>query len=211
MQLPPPARRSQPVSRPVQGATVKPKTPKTVNKTVDPKTTTTATPKGSVSASGWLSWPKLCWQNGLCTIYFCLIAASGGVLAYFLHGSDGLLPFNVVPASAAPLCTPDDDLDYDDDGVFRLGDAVFLSNVWTGEETWKKAPPCNGGDNDGDGVFRLADAVKTAELWSTSLNRRRRATANEWSGDIPGRARPPRATASPKNSRRYVAPATRAS
>ena len=151
---------------PVQGATA------------NPKTTTTATPKGSVSASSWLSWPKLCWQNMLCTIFICLIAASGGAVAYFSHGSDGLLPFIVVPASAAPLCTPDDDLDYDDDGVFRLGDAVFLSNVWTGKETWKKPPPCNGGDNDGDGVFRLADAVKTAKLWS-SLNRRRRATANE--------------------------------
>ena len=77
---------------PVQGATVKPKTPKTVNKMVDPKTTTTATPKGSVSASGWLSWPKLCWHYVLCILYICLIAAGGGAFAYFSHGSDGLLP-----------------------------------------------------------------------------------------------------------------------
>ena len=65
-------------------------------------TTTTSTPKGSVSASGWLSWPKLCWPNVLCTIYICLIAASGGAFAYFSHGSDGLLPSVVVPVSAAP-------------------------------------------------------------------------------------------------------------
>ena len=87
---------------PVQGAAVKPKTPKTVNKTVDPKTTTTATPKGSVSASGWLSRPKLCWPYVLCIICTCLIAASGGAFAYFSHGSDGLLPSVVVPVSAAP-------------------------------------------------------------------------------------------------------------
>ena len=107
MQLPPPARRSQPVSRPVQGATVKPKTPKTVNKTVDPKTTTTATPKGSVSASGWLSWPKLCWHNALCAVFICLIAgACGGAFAYFSHGSDSLLPSIVVPdATALPTET----------------------------------------------------------------------------------------------------------
>ena len=29
----------------------------------------------------------------------------------------------------APSCTPDADRDYDDDGVFRLGDAVFLAQV----------------------------------------------------------------------------------
>ncbi|EOD36757.1 hypothetical protein EMIHUDRAFT_200958 [Emiliania huxleyi CCMP1516] len=84
------------------GATVKPKTPKTVNKTVDPKTTTTATPKGSVSASGWLSWPKLCWPKVLCIICTCLIATSGGAFAYFSHGSDALLPSVVAPVSAAP-------------------------------------------------------------------------------------------------------------
>merc|ERR1719424_1146491 len=66
------------------------------------KTTTTSTPKGSVSASGWLSWPKLCWTNVLCIICTCLIAASGGAFAYFSHVSDGLLPSVVVPVSAAP-------------------------------------------------------------------------------------------------------------
>ena len=65
-------------------------------------TTTTATPKGSASASGWLSWPKLCWPKVLCIICTCLIAASGGAFAYFSHGSDGLLPSVVVPVSAAP-------------------------------------------------------------------------------------------------------------
>ena len=87
---------------PVQGATVKPKPPKTVNKTVDPKTTTTATPKGSASASGWLSWPKLCWPKVRCIICTCLIAASGGAFAYFSHVSDALLPSVVAPSSAAP-------------------------------------------------------------------------------------------------------------
>ena len=58
-----------------------------------------------------------------------------------------------------------------------------------GEALEDEVPPCRG-DNDGDGVFRLADAVKTAKLWS-SLNRRRRATANELSAvtsrDAPSR------------------------
>mmetsp|Transcript_28129 Transcript_28129/g.92209 ORF Transcript_28129/g.92209 Transcript_28129/m.92209 type:complete len:487 (+) Transcript_28129:32-1492(+) len=85
------------------GATVKPKTPKTVNKTVDPKTTTTSTPKGSVSASGWLSWPKLCWHNALCSVFICLIvvSAGGGAFAYFSHGSDSLLPSIAVPDATA--------------------------------------------------------------------------------------------------------------
>ena len=81
---------------PVQGATA------------NPKTTTTATPKGSVSASGWLSWPKLCWHNALCAVFICLIAVSagGGAFAYFSHGSDSLLPSIVVPdATALPTET----------------------------------------------------------------------------------------------------------
>ncbi|EOD06818.1 hypothetical protein EMIHUDRAFT_218935 [Emiliania huxleyi CCMP1516] len=73
--------------------------------TVNPKTTTTATPKGSVSAFGWLSWPKLCWHNVLCTVFICLIA-SGGAFAYFSHDSDSLLPSIVVPdATALPTET----------------------------------------------------------------------------------------------------------
>eukprot|EP00315_Gephyrocapsa_oceanica_P014142 CAMPEP_0185353632 /NCGR_PEP_ID=MMETSP1364-20130426/4674_1 /TAXON_ID=38817 /ORGANISM="Gephyrocapsa oceanica, Strain RCC1303" /LENGTH=504 /DNA_ID=CAMNT_0027953263 /DNA_START=40 /DNA_END=1552 /DNA_ORIENTATION=+ len=93
---------------PSKGATfkpkkVKPKTPKTATpKTANPKMTTTATPKGSVSASGWFSWPKLCWHNVLCTVFVCLIAASAtGGYAYFSHGSDGLLPSIGVPDTTA--------------------------------------------------------------------------------------------------------------
>ena len=101
---------------PVQGATViKPKTvkpetvkPKTVKpKTVKPKTVKPVTPEGSVSAFGWLSWPKLCWHNVLCTVFICLIAASasGGAFAYFSHGSDSLLSGSFVLAmrSLSPL------------------------------------------------------------------------------------------------------------
>ncbi|EOD21658.1 membrane attack complex/perforin domain-containing protein [Emiliania huxleyi CCMP1516] len=72
--------------------------------TANPKTNTITTQKGSVSAFGWLSWPKLCWHNVLCTVFICLIAASasGVAFAYFSHvGSDSLLPSIVVPDATA--------------------------------------------------------------------------------------------------------------
>jgi len=72
--------------------------------TANPKTTTNATPKGSVSAFGWLSWPKLCWHNALCSVFICLIvvSAGGGAFAYFSHGSDNILPSIVLDATALP-------------------------------------------------------------------------------------------------------------
>ena len=82
---------------PVQGATVK--------KTATVETSTTATPEGSVSASGWSSWPKFCWRNMLFTVFICLIA-SGGAFAYFSHGSDSLLPSIAVPDATALLPPP---------------------------------------------------------------------------------------------------------
>ena len=60
--------------------------------------------------------------------------------------------------------------------AFRLGDAVFVAEVWSGKKTWLAAanatepcgcPRC---DYDGDGSFRLADAVFTAEVWSNLQN-----------------------------------------
>ena len=55
--------------------------------------------------------------------------------------------------------------------AFRLGDAVFVAEVWSGKKTWLAAAnatePCGNprGDFDGDGSFRLADAVFLAEVW----------------------------------------------
>ena len=87
-------------------------TPPVQGTTANPKTTTNATPKGSVSAFGWLSWPKLCWHNVLCTVYICLIAASasGGAFAYFSHGSGSsgvaLLPSGAVTATSPTATSP---------------------------------------------------------------------------------------------------------
>jgi len=72
----------------------------TDDETATVEKTTTATPEGSVSASGWSSWPKFCWRNMLCTVFICLIA-SGGAFAYFSHSSDSLLPSIAVPDATA--------------------------------------------------------------------------------------------------------------
>jgi len=74
--------------------------------TANPKTTTNATPKGSVSAFGWLSWPKLCWHNVLCTVFICLIAASasgGAFSGSFVLAMRSLSP--LVPLSFAHAVT----------------------------------------------------------------------------------------------------------
>jgi len=109
----------------------------------------------------------------------------------------GLSPGGVAAAcDGAPSCLPDDELDYDADGEFRLADATFLAQVWANQSSFTnpspgvtKLPPCNGGDFNGDGDVRLLDAVLLAQYWAlNNPNSRRRATANEWSGDSPGRS-----------------------
>ena len=64
-------------------------------------------------------------------------------------------------------CDPAPDLD--GDGAFRLADAVYVAEVWSGSKQWSRgAMPCGdpAGDFDGDGAFRLADAVYLAEVWA---------------------------------------------
>jgi hypothetical protein len=66
------------------------------------------------------------------------------------------------------LCPPEPD--FDGDGYFRLGDAVFTSEVWSGNngKMWDTDDmPCGNppGDFDEDGIFRLADGVMVAEVW----------------------------------------------
>lgn len=61
--------------------------------------------------------------------------------------------------------------DFDGDGMLRLADAVYSSEVWMGLKNWTHLV-CKNGDFDKDGMFRLADAVLIAEVWSGSRNNR---------------------------------------
>jgi uncharacterized protein (DUF305 family) len=77
-------------------------------------------------------------------------------------------PTSAAPTSAAPTqqTTCSAEPDFDGDGAFRLADAVWMAEVWSGQRTFDHEAPCRDGDYDGDGAFRLADAVWVAELWA---------------------------------------------
>ena len=92
MRPPPPLAAQPPVSRPpVQGATV--------------NATTITTPEGSVSASGWFSWPKFCTTYILLRLFGILALFCLG--AVFAHSSSSvtttlLSPLRYEPTTSFP-------------------------------------------------------------------------------------------------------------
>ena len=95
MRPPPPLAAQPPVSRPpVQGATV--------------NATTITTPEGSVSASGWFSWPKFCTTYILLRLFGILALFCLG--AVFAHSSSSvtttlLSPLRYEPTTSFPPVT----------------------------------------------------------------------------------------------------------